>query len=131
MKLGLALILWLIAVAVAMGNSYVGNIYIGARLGEYGGHVYKTVVLVVVIFVLAWLYARRTQGAEWFSAALGVGLLWLGLTIAFEFIFGHYVIGHSWDKLLADYRIWQGRLWALVLISELVSPMIMGWRLNR
>ncbi|TKJ30834.1 hypothetical protein CEE39_07865 [bacterium (candidate division B38) B3_B38] len=131
MKLGLALALWLIAVVVAIGNGYVGDTYIAARLGEYGGHAYKTVVLVVVIFVMGWLYARRTQGAEWFGAALGAGLLWLGLTIIFEFIFGHYVVGHSWDTLLADYRIWQGRLWALVLFFELVSPLIMGWRLNR
>ena len=131
MKFGLALGLWFVAVVVAIGNGYLGNTIIAARLGEYGGHVYKTVVLVAVVFVLGWLYARQTQGAGWVGAALGVGLLWLGLTIIFEFIFGHYVIGNPWGTLFADYRIWKGRLWSLVLLSELLAPLIMGWRLNR
>lgn len=28
-----------------------------------------------------------------------IGLIWLCLTIFFEFGFGHYVIGNSWEKL--------------------------------
>jgi hypothetical protein len=55
----------------------------------------------------------------------------VGLTVLFEFVFGHYVLGNSWDVLLADYRIWQGRLWSLVLISEAIAPVITAWIINR
>jgi len=131
MKLGIAVGLWFVAALVATGNGYVGNIFVAARLGQYGAHVYKTVVLVIVIFVLAWLYARITQGAGWVGAAWGAGVLWVGLTIVFEFIVGHYVFGNSWDILFADYKIWEGRLWSLVLLSSLVGPPTMAWLLNR
>jgi hypothetical protein len=49
-----------------------------------------------------------------------------------------FVLKTSWEVLLADYRIWQGRLWSLVLISEAIpaesfanAPVIMGWLINR
>jgi hypothetical protein len=58
------------------------------------------------------------------NQALLIGFIWLGLTIVFEFGFGHYIMKHSWEKLLHDYRIDQGRLWSLVLLWILLSPMV-------
>ena len=45
-------------------------------------------------------------------------------TIAFEFLFGHYAMGHSWDFLWADYNVFQGRLWPLVLMVTLFGPLL-------
>ncbi|MGQ9625254.1 MAG: hypothetical protein ACUVT9_07815 [Candidatus Bathycorpusculaceae bacterium] len=42
----------------------------------------------------------------------------------FEFIAGHYVFGNSWEKLLADYNLLEGRLWSLVLLTILIAPYI-------
>jgi hypothetical protein len=131
MKFGLAIVLWLIAAIVAVANGYLGNTVVATLLGDYGVHVYKSVVIIAVVFLLARLYAGRTRGVGWATAASGAGLLWLVLTITFEFIFGHYLFGNPWERLLADYRIWQGRLWPLVLLSDLLAPLLVGWRLNR
>lgn len=131
MKSGLAMGLWLVMAAIAIGNGYLGNIVIAGLVGDYGAHVYKTVVAILAVFLMAWIYARQTRGVEWAGEALAVGILWLGLTIVFEFVFGHFVLGSPWERLIADYRIWKGRLWSLVLLSELVAPLLMGWRLNR
>lgn len=131
MKLGLAFGLWLAAAVMAVVNGYFGKAYVAPCLGEYGVHVYKSLLMVAVIFLLGWVYARQTAGAGWLGATLGAGLVWLGLTVIFEFVFGHYVFGNPWDKLLADYQIWRGRLWCLVLLADLVAPPTMGWMLNR
>ena len=37
-----------------------------------------------------------------------VGIAWVALTVAFEFLAGHYVFGNSWEKLLADYNVLRG-----------------------
>jgi hypothetical protein len=42
--------------------------------------------------------------------------------VAFEFLFGHYLGGATWESLLADYDLRQGRLWPLVLVTVLVAP---------
>jgi glyoxylase-like metal-dependent hydrolase (beta-lactamase superfamily II) len=44
------------------------------------------------------------------------------LTVAFEFGFGHFIAGKSWDDLRADYDVFRGRLWVLVLLTTTVAP---------
>ena len=41
--------------------------------------------------------------------------------MAFEFLFGR-VAGASWESLLANYDLSEGRLWPLVLVSVLLAP---------
>jgi hypothetical protein len=60
------------------------------------------------------------------AQALGVGALWLGLTVAFEFLFGHYVAGHSWARLVQDYDLLSGRLWPLVLLWVAAAPYLLS-----
>lgn len=126
----LALGLWLVMLVIAISNGFIGNAYITPRLGDYGTHVYKTLTFIPFIFFFAWLYALQTRDDLWLTNALIVSCFWVGLTILFEFVFGHYVLKTSWEVLLADYRIWQGRLWSLVLISEAITPVIIGWLIN-
>jgi len=58
------------------------------------------------------------------SKAMAVGLIWLVLTVAFEFLFGHFVMKNPWSVLLHDYNILEGRLWPLVLIWIAIAPFI-------
>ncbi|MEW6447103.1 MAG: hypothetical protein AB1426_03305, partial [Bacillota bacterium] len=53
-----------------------------------------------------------------------IGLIWLVLTVAFEFGFGHFVMGHSWSRLLHDYNLLKGRLWVLVLLWVAIAPYV-------
>lgn len=42
--------------------------------------------------------------------------------MAFEFGFGHWVAGESWQDLLAAYDVRRGEIWALVPAAMLVLP---------
>ncbi|MHC1604588.1 MAG: hypothetical protein ACXQTP_01265 [Candidatus Methanofastidiosia archaeon] len=53
------------------------------------------------------------------------------MTITFEFIVGHYIIGHPWSKLLADYNILKGRVWSLILLTILAGPYFIGKHLTK
>jgi hypothetical protein len=56
--------------------------------------------------------------------ALVIGAMWLVMTIVFEFVFGHYGMGHPWSRLWRDYNLLKGRLWVLVLIWTAVAPYV-------
>ena len=56
-------------------------------------------------------------------------MLWTGLTVAFEFLFFHYVRKYSWKELLGNYDVRKGRLWPLVLIATLTAPVLIGMML--
>jgi hypothetical protein len=48
-------------------------------------------------------------------------MLWLLLTVTLEFALGR-ASKKSWAELLADYNVFAGRLWILVLLSLALAP---------
>jgi hypothetical protein len=44
--------------------------------------------------------------------------------LAFEFLAGHFLFGHSWDRLLADYDILHGRIWPVALVVTFIAPLV-------
>jgi hypothetical protein len=107
--------------AVAFANGALRELLLSPPLGGKSGHVLSTVILCGAIALIAWIsmpwIGARTAAESW-----KVGGLWLALTLAFEFLAGHFLFGNSWTKLLADYNIAKGRVWVLVPIITLLAP---------
>jgi hypothetical protein len=116
-----ALLTWLLLCVVAVANGTVRQFLLVPRVGAYTGHVISTLSLSLLILFIAWLSIRWIAPAT-SRQAWAVGALWLGATIAFEFLAGHYLFGNPWSKLLADYDVRQGRVWLLVLAATAVAP---------
>lgn len=127
----IAISLWLVATAIAIVNSYIGDASIARLYGLYWAHVYKVVGAIAAVLGISWLYARQMQGPNWYEAALTVSGLWITLSIGFRFLVGHYVFRNSWRKLWSDYQFWRGRLWVFVLVAEAIAPAMMGWWMNQ
>jgi|GEM_PF-5379161 len=56
--------------------------------------------------------------------ALLIGIIWLALTVAFEFVFGRLVMRRPWSQLLSDYNVFKGRMWAVFLIWLTLAPYV-------
>ena len=67
----------------------------------------------------------RLWGFHSASQAIYTGLVWLAMTVAFEFLAGHYLFGNSWEKLFRDYDLRKGRLWGLFLLWLTVLPYLL------
>ncbi|MGL5512785.1 MAG: hypothetical protein ACRDBM_06040 [Sporomusa sp.] len=117
-----ATIAWGILVILAIINGGIREEFMSVHVGEQVGHIISSIILYSVVLLVAYIFVNRV-GIEYKpNAMLATGLYWFILTIGFEFIFGHYVAGHSWERLLADYNILNGRIWILVLITVLCAP---------
>jgi hypothetical protein len=125
MMIGKALTVWVIMVGVAILNAGFRNTFVTPRLGEHPGHVISTVTGCAAFLVMIWL-TLPWIGAGGRRHLVLLGILWLVLTLAFEFLAGHYLFGNSWGKLLADYNVLRGRVWVAVLIVILMGPLWMG-----
>jgi hypothetical protein len=79
----------------------------------------------IVQFIIIYLFIRKMRIKD-VKTLLGIGFFWVVITIIFEFVFGHYVMGHPWQKLFADYNLFNGRLWVLVLLNNIFAPLISG-----
>ncbi len=108
-------------VLIAIANGVVREAWYGRHLSELRAHQLSTLTGVVLFGLYIWIILRWFRPATT-TQALAIGLMWLGLTVAFEFLFGHYVAGHPWSRLLQDYNLFVGRLWLLVLLWVTVAP---------
>lgn len=117
------LLAWLGLPVIGIVNGTIRQFLYRDALGDLTAHQLSTVTGILLFGLYIWLLSR------WWPlpsarAAITVGLLWLALTIGFEFIFGHYVVGNSWERLLADYNLLAGRVWVLVLIWITIAPYV-------
>ena len=57
-----------------------------------------------------------------------IGFGWVTLTLAFEFLGGRFLFGKAWTELAADYNLLAGRIWVLVLVVTLLTPIVVFMR---
>lgn len=115
------ILFWFALVAVGVTNGVVREMTYGRLIPELRAHQLSTLMGMVLSGTAVWVFARYFP-IESERTAISVGVIWLALTIAFEFGFGRYVAGHSWKKLLSDYNLFAGRLWLLFLVWLLLLP---------
>ncbi|RQW80634.1 MAG: hypothetical protein EHM79_20025 [Geobacter sp.] len=117
--------IWII---LAVSAIVVATFRIGVLLPQFGeqtAHQLGTILYLIVQFIIIYLFIRKMRIKD-VKTLLGIGFFWVVITVIFEFVFGHYVMGHPWQKLFADYNLLNGRLWVLVLINNLAAPLISG-----
>jgi hypothetical protein len=106
---------------IASANGAAREALLIPRLGDVTGRAVSTLALSAFIVILTWMsiawIAPRSVPQAWV-----IGVLWVLLTLAFEFLAGHYLFHNPWSRLLEDYDVLGGRIWVLVLITTLVAP---------
>ncbi len=119
-----------------LGLAVLGNINGIARqylyadvLGDLHAHQLSTLTLIVMSGIMIWFSTKKWPLSR--VEAKAVGISWFLMTVAFEFLFGHFVVGHSWARLLYDYNIRAGRVWGLVLLWVIVAPTVFTMIKNR
>jgi len=123
-----SVLVWMVLLTLAVLNGAFRETLLTPRFGAYASHVVSTLMLCILILLvtfasLAWIGPRDS------AAAWRIGLTWLALTLAFEFLAGHYLFGSPWPTLLADYDVLHGRVWVLVLLTTAMAPVLMAaWR---
>jgi hypothetical protein len=111
---------WAGFAALATINGVSRGLYLD-RVGEARAHQLSTVTVLAALVP----YTRIVEH-QWpvptARAAAGIGAGWVGLTVGFEFGFGHYLARQSWSTLRSDYDLRRGRLWPVVLLAVAVAP---------
>jgi len=115
-------------VIIAILNGTLRQIAFQKTLGELHAHQLSTATgLILFGFYIYW-YIRRIKPQS-YAETVRIGILWLVLTIAFEFSLGR-VLGRDWSVLLHDYNLLEGRIWILIPLWVATAPSIF-FRMSR
>jgi len=120
-----SLVVWCAFVVLAVINGGFRDVVLTPRLGEHESHVIGTITLCAAILIVTWLTINWIRPAKSTDALL-IGGVWVLMTVAFEFLVGHYIFRTSWARLLSDYDVLGGRVWLLVLATVAFAPLTMA-----
>lgn len=115
-----SLLVWLCFIPVAILNGGLRQYVLVRWFGEVGANALSGVLLSLFILLITWLLlphiVRYNQ-----KESYRIGIVWMLLTIGFEFTFG-LMGGVSFRELLSAYNPMSGNLWLLVVITTFGAP---------
>jgi ABC-type transport system involved in cytochrome c biogenesis permease component len=114
---------WLVFILAESAHGAVREIWLRPHVGDLRARQLalltgSVIVLSIAYAFLPWIGAESRRG-RWL-----VGVLWVALTVAFEFSVGRLVLGYSWDRVLEDYDPTRGGFLSLGMLLLLLSPHI-------
>ena len=112
---------WLGILIGANLNGALRELALRPMLGPDVANAASTLLLCALVLLIARLAIRWISPPD-AGSAWRIGLLWLVLTLAFEFLAGRYLFDNSWERILSEYDLTAGRLWILVPIVTLIAP---------
>lgn len=113
-------LLWIPMLFIAVLNGTARDLGYKRFTGELAARQISTLSLIVLFGIYFAIILRKYPPLSGRHALL-IGLVWLALTLVFEFGLG-LARGNSWTPMLDDYNIFKGRIWILVLIWVAFGP---------
>jgi hypothetical protein len=111
---------WALMAMAMIANGAFREMVLERQMGEADARIVSAVIGIGLILAITGPFVRAMHGAAT-RELIRVGLWWLALAILFELTVG-YVMGASWEQLLANYNLARGQLWPVVLASVGVAP---------
>ena len=121
MLLPKAALIWLLIVIMAIVNAAIREKLLGPIISPRIALSVSGVLLSVFVFLIAFLsipFFSSTEGKSY----IFIGVAWFVLTLLFEFLFGHFVVGKPWHEILQVFNVRKGDLFVVALLVTLIAP---------
>jgi hypothetical protein len=120
-----ALGVWVLLLGFAVINGLFRQTVLEPAIGAEPAHFLSTTTLAGAVVLAALFFVGLSPGLYSTAELLIMGVSWAILTAVLELGLG-LVRGVPTEDLFRDYDATRGRLFGLVLLAELVSPLIAG-----
>jgi len=114
---------WLVIILVEVAHGIARTLLLAPVVGDFHARQIavfsgSALILTVSMMFIRWLRPARL------ADAVAIGIVWLGLTLAFELAFGRYVVQAPWSRIAEDYNLAHGGLLPLGLLVLALAPLI-------
>ena len=122
---------WVLFAVGAIANGILREALLEPRMPAAAAGALSVGILVGAILAVVFLLVRRPWARLPRASLWRIGGAWLVMTVAFESLFGHYVLGTPWADLVAAYDVFAGSLWPVVPLAMLLAAPLARYALER
>ena len=123
-------IIWGIIALLAIINGIFREGILLSNLGQNMAILVSGIMLSIIVFMVTYI-SFPLFGKHHVHTYFLIGLQWVIMTLIFELIFGHYVMGKPWSEILQVFNIMQDDLFIIVLVVSLFSPLLVAKMRNK
>ncbi len=117
--------IWIIIALLAILNGIFRESVLVSTLGPSMAISVSGLMLSLIVFIVTYL-SFPLFGKHPSHTYFLIGLQWVVMTLVFELLFGHYVVGKPWSDILQVFNIMKGDLFIIVLVMSLLSPLLVA-----
>jgi len=117
-----AVVAWLLIIAAESVQGILRQWYLAPAIGDLHARQLGLVTGTLIIALITWLLIGWIGPAR-ARTRLGIGALWVGLTVSFELGLGR-LLGFSWNRMFADYDPRAGGWMTFGLLAMFCLPWI-------
>jgi hypothetical protein len=115
---------WGLLMGIEVLHGIARTAFLAPRTGDFKARQISVfsgsaLILASTYLTIRWIGSRKR------STLLRIGLMWLMLTLLFEFILGRKVLHLSWERLMSDYNLPKGGLQPIGLLLMTMAPLLM------
>ena len=116
------LAIWALMMLVETAHGIARTLWLAPWVGDFRARQVAVVTGSALVLTIAWIFIGWLRPGSR-GACLGIGAVWVALTLAFELGLGR-LLGSPWSRLLADYNVARGGLMPLGLVAMAVAPVV-------
>jgi hypothetical protein len=121
--IGRSFVVWILIILAETVHGILRVIMLEPRIGDLAARQIAVFTGSAIIFGIAYVCIRWINAPGNWSLFI-VGIFWMVLTVGFEVVVGRFVMGFTWDRILAEYNISTGSLMPLGLAFLVVVPLL-------
>lgn len=118
-----ALVVWVLLMIAETIHGIIRNLALVPITGDFSARQIGVFTGAAIIFGITFIFVRWLHAATKAKLLL-IGMMWLTLTLIFEFCLGSFVLGLSWERITEDYNLLQGGLLPFGLLFMVLSPLL-------
>ncbi len=118
------LLAWFLFMITGVVNGVFRVAGLQLAMSQYGAHLASTLLLCLALLIEMSLFLELV-GERGQGSLIALGVMWALLTLGFEFGFGR-LMGQSWATLMQNYDVLHGRIWPLVPLVLVLTPVLAG-----
>lgn len=122
MNLLRAFAVWLIIIVAESIHGTIRQLFLSPIVGDFPARRIAVFSGMILIFFITYIFIRWIDAPS-FKSLFAVGLMWVMLTVLFEFILGFFVFDYTRERIFEDYNLTRGGLMGFGLLFMFFAPL--------
>ncbi len=118
-----AFTVWLLIIFAESIHGTIRQLFLAPLVGDFSARRIAVFTGMILIFAITYLSVRWIN-APTKKSLLGIGLIWVVLTVLFEFSLGIFVFKFSRERMFEDYKVFRGGLMGFGLLFMFFAPFL-------